>query len=142
MRFLLDTNVVSEWSKPVPDRNVERWSESIEEFATFLSVVTIAEIRSGIVRMPPGARKDQLEVWLLTAVRQAFRGRLLSVDEETADIYGRLFGDTRLRGLNTGVLDIFIAATAIVHDLTVVTRNTRDFEALDVPLLNPWLEER
>lgn len=140
MTFLLDTNVVSEWSKPVPNRNVERWSESIEEFATFLSVVTIAEIRSGIVRMPTGTRKDQLEIWLLTSVRQAFKGRLLSVDEETADIHGRLFGYTRSRGLNTGVLDIFIAATALQHNLIVVTRNTTHFEALDVPLLNSWLE--
>jgi predicted nucleic acid-binding protein len=141
MMYLLDTNVISEWSKPVPDRNVERWSESIAEFATFLSVVTIAEIRSGIVRMPAGARKDQLEIWLHTTIRQAFRGRVLSIDEETADIYGRLFGDTRSRGLNTGVLDIFIAATAIIHGLTVVTRNTRDFEALGVSLVNPWLEQ-
>ncbi len=140
MTYLLDTNVVSEWSKSVPDRNVERWSESVAEAATFLNMVTIAEIRSGIVRMPAGARKDQLEIWLQTTVRQAFRGRLLAIDDETADIYGRLFGDTRLRGLNTGILDIFIAATAIVHGLTVVTRNTRDFEALDVSLINPWLD--
>lgn len=140
MSFLLDTNVVSEFEKEEPDSRVFQWVNGIDEGEAWMSVVTIAEVRSGCLRLPDGWRKQRLEQWIVSGILPRFAGRILPIDEVIADATGRLMARSRMSGRTIGAMDLMIAATAIVHGLTVVTRNTWDFEALGVRLFNPWLE--
>ena len=84
MNFLLDTNVVSEWAKPRPDAGVVAWLAEADEDRIFISVITIAELRYGIERLPAGARRNRLDAWLKEQVPQRFEERLLAVDADTA----------------------------------------------------------
>jgi toxin FitB len=136
--FLLDTNVVSEWVKPKPAPDVVTWLAEVDEDRVFLSVITLAEIRSGIERLPAGARKERLDIWLRDELPLRFEGRLLWVDQRIADDWGTLVARRGAAGRPIGVLDAFLAATANVHALTLVTRNVRDFEGAVEELFNPW----
>ncbi|MHB8621450.1 MAG: PIN domain-containing protein [Chloroflexota bacterium] len=138
MSFLLDTNVVSEWTKPRPDAGVVAWLAEADENRVFLSVITLAELRHGVQRMPAGARRQRLDVWLTEHVPLRFEERILIVDEQTAHAWGRLMARGEATGRPVGSMDAFIAATAERHDLTLVTRNVSDFEPLGIRLLNPW----
>jgi predicted nucleic acid-binding protein len=138
LNFLLDTNVVSEWIKPAPDGGVMTWLAEADEDRVFISVVTLAELRHGIERLPPGARRDRLEIWLTAQVPERFGTRILPVDAEIAKAWGRVTARGQALGRPVDSMDAFIAATAECHGLTLVTRNVRDFEALGSPLLNPW----
>jgi len=104
----------------------------------FISVVTIAELRHGIERLPAGARRDRLDIWLSEQVPARFEARVLSVDVETADTWGRVVSRGEANGRPVGTMDAFIAATAERHDLTLVTRNVSDFDILGIRLFNPW----
>jgi predicted nucleic acid-binding protein len=132
--YLLDTNVVSETRRRRPEPNVMRWLETSGADAHFVSVLTIGEITKGIVqrrrRDPEGA--DRLARWL-TGLRELFTERILVVGDAEAICWGDLAGRAELP-----VIDGLIAATALVHDLTLVTRNTRDFAGTGVRLLDPW----
>ena len=138
MNFLLDTNVVSEWAKPRPDTGVVAWLAEADEDRVFISVITLAELRHGIERLPGGARRDRLDTWLSQQVPARFEARVLSVDAETADRWGRVMARGDADGRPVGAMDAFIAATAERHNLTLVTRNVSDFDALGVRLFNPW----
>jgi predicted nucleic acid-binding protein len=135
--FLLDTNVVSEWVKPRPDAGLAAWLHGIDENDVFLSVVTFAEIRQGIERIT-GARRGRLEEWLANELPARFEGHILDIDRAVADACGRWLTHSRRIGRPIGPMDAFVAATAEVHELTLVTRNVSDFNATSVPLLNPW----
>lgn len=138
MSFLLDTNAVSEWVKPAPDVGVAQWLADADEDRIYLSVVTIAELRHGIERLPAGARRTRLDAWLTTDLPLRFEGRLLGIDGATADVWGRVMALAQDRGRPLGAMDGWIAATAIRHGSTLVTRNVRDFENLNIPITNPW----
>jgi toxin FitB len=138
MSFLLDTNVVSEWVKPKPDPGLAALLASVDEDRTFLSVVTIAEIRFGIERLAAGQRRAELESWLCVDLVPRFHGRILKVDEIVAETWGKIVAARLARGRPIGAMDAFIAATAVVFGLTLVTRNTADFENTAPSLLNPW----
>ena len=138
MSFLLDTNVVSEWTKPRPNPGVVEWLEEVEENEVFLSVVTFAELRHGIERLPAGARRRRLDEWLSHDLPLRFEGRVVGVEGAIADEWGRLVARREARGRPISVMDALIAATAQVHSLTLVTRNTADFQASVKSLLNPW----
>lgn len=138
MRFLLDTNVVSEWVKPSPDIGVATWLAETDEEAVFLSVMKLGEIRHGIERLPPGARRSRLDAWVTTDLPLRVEGRMLRIDEATADVWGRLMALAQDRGRPMAAVDALIASTAFRHGLRLLTRNIKDFEALDIPLLNPW----
>ncbi len=138
MTFLLDTNVLSEWVKPSPHIRVAAWLAGIDEDIVFLSVMTLREIRHGIERLPPSARRSRLEAWLTVDLPLRFEGRLLQIDEATADRWGRLMAAGQDCGRPMSAVDGLIAAIACRHDLTLVTRNIRDSEALEIRLLNPW----
>ena len=140
MNFLLDTNVVSEWVKPRPDTGVTTWLAEADEDRVFISVVTLAELRHGIERLPPGARRDRLDAWLTGQLPARFETRIVPVDAETAHGWGRVMARGQAAGDPVGTMDAFIAATAEQHGLTLVTRNVRDFEALGIGLVNPWRE--
>jgi predicted nucleic acid-binding protein len=140
--FLLDTNVVSELRKVRLGKaapHVARWSDSVEAVALFISAVTVLELEIGILRME---RRDMrqgkpMRVWLDDHVRPAFRHRILPVDEAVALQCARLHvPDPRPER------DALIAATALVHGMTVVTRNVEDFAGTGAALFNPWEAER
>jgi len=138
MSFLLDTNVISEWVRPRPDTNVVAWLEEVDEEQVFLSVVSFAELRRGIELLPSGRRRDRLEDWVANDLRERFHGRVLDVDWQVADAWGRIMARGQLAGRRLGSMDGFFAATAEANQLALVTRNVRDFGGLGVPLHNPW----
>jgi predicted nucleic acid-binding protein len=139
--FLLDTNVISELIKPKANAKVTTWIDATDEELLFLSVLTLGEIRKGVVLLPRSARRTALEAWLSNDLPLRFSGRILNIDQEVADRWGHLSGLTSARGANVAVIDGLLAATAVQHNLTLVTRNTKDVGATGVTLFNPWTEE-
>jgi len=138
VNFLLDTKVVSEWTKPRPDAGVVAWPAAADEDRIFISVITIAEIRHGLERLPASARRNRLDAWLNDQLPLRFEERLLPVDTDTANAWGRVMAQGQAAGHPPGTMDAFIAATVLRHDITLVTRNVSDFEPLGIRLVNPW----
>jgi toxin FitB len=137
--FLLDTNIISELVKPRPEKKLTSWISSIDEELLWLSVLTLGEIRKGITSLPVTARRLVLEGWLELDLPERFYGRILSVDQPVADRWGRLSAEAAARKASLPVIDGLLAASALHHNLTLVTRNTRDVELTGVPVFNPWL---
>ena len=138
MNYLLDTNVVSEWVKQRPDPGVAAWLAEADEDRVFISVITLAELRHGIERMAAGVRRDRLDTWLRDELPQRFEERVLPVDSAIADAWGSMMARGQAAGHSLSVMDAFIAATAEVHGLTLVTRDVSDFAVLGQPIVNPW----
>ena len=137
--FLLETNVISELVNPKPNANVVRWIDETDETMLFLSVLTLGEIRNGIVRLRPGSRRGRLESWLEVDLRSRFQDRILSIDEGVADRWGTISALAAGCGKPAPVVDGLLAATALQHNLTFVTRNTSDVAGTGVSTVNPWL---
>lgn len=140
MSYLLDTNVLSELIKPRPDPGLTGWLAGVDEDDLFISVVTLAELRYGIERLPDGTRRAGLESWLTEQLVQRFAGRIIGIDAAIADCWGRLVARRRAAGRPIGGMDAFLAATAECQAMTLITRNVADFAPLGLPLLNPWLD--
>ena len=138
MRFLLDTNVISEWVKPRPSAAVVAWLGATDEDRLFVSVITLGELRRGVEKLAAGARRTGLDAWLRYDLPERFEGRVVGVDAQTADAWGRIVADRERQGRRLGAIDALVAATAVRHELTLVTRNTRDFEPTVAALANPW----
>lgn len=138
MTFLLDTNVVSEWVKQRPDSGVVAWLDEVDEDRVFLSVITLAELRYGVQRLGDGNRRRRLDAWLREELPLRFEGRLLPIDPIVSDQWGRVVAERDAAGRPIGVMDAFIAATANVHRLALVTRNEADFKSTVKELVNPW----
>lgn len=138
MSFLLDTNVVSEWVRPRPNPGVVAWLADTDEDQVFLSVVTLAELRHGIERIAAGRRQKQLSAWLENDLPGRFEGRILSIDAAVADACGKLVARSEAAGRSVEAIDAFLAGTAQVHRLTLVTRNASHFQSILKALLNPW----
>ena len=138
MSFLLDTNIVSEWMKPRPNPGVIAWLEDVDEDRAFLSVVTLTELRYGIERLALGNRRKRLAEWLEEELPLRFEGRILPISPEVADACGKVVARSETKGRRMEVMDAFIAATAEVHSLAVVTRNVSDFQPVIKNVLNPW----
>ena len=138
MNYLLDTNLISEWIKPEPNRGVVTWTAEADEDRLFISVVTLAELRHGIDRLTAGRRRDRLDSWLQHDLPDRFGERVLPVTLNVADKWGRIVTKCEALGRPIGVMDAFIAATADVHKLAVVTRNESDFESAVASIVNPW----
>ncbi len=136
--FLLDTNVASEQSRPRPEPLVTQWLASQIPDAVFLSVVTIGELRKGIALLPQSKRRGELTEWFDGRLAPGFAGRILPVTQAIGDRWGVLTAMRQLAGIPLAAPDGLIAATALEHDLTLVTCNVDDFVGLGVPLLNPW----
>lgn len=140
MKYLLDTCLISEVVKKQPHSGVLRWLDRQDEQNLFLSVLTIGELNKGISRLAAGSRRDDLQAWVENDLAQRFLGRVLPFDLAAAIAWGRLLGEAEQRGESLPVMDALIAATAMVHGFTVVTRNLRDMERCRVRVLNPWAE--
>jgi toxin FitB len=135
--FLLDTNVVSEWVKPSPNPGLVAWAKDVDEEELFLSVVSLAELRYGAERLASGQRRAQLERWLEHELLLRFENRILFVNIDVADLWGRITARCASSGKPISTIDGFLAATAEVHSLTLVTRNVQHFSVLKT-VLNPW----
>lgn len=140
MRLLLDTNVLSEVTKPRPEGRVLEWLDGLDEDRTLISVVSIAEIRRGVALMDNGRKRDALVEWLARDLPQRFERRVIPVDERVALAWGDLMGGAKRSGRGMSSMDGLIAATAIAHDLALATRNTKDFEGFGIELIDPWVE--
>lgn len=138
MTFLLDTNLVSEWTKPRPNPGVIRWLQQADEVSIFLSSGTLAELHYGVQRLADGARRRSLASWLNDQLLPRFADRILPVDEAVAEAWGRIVARRERLGRPLDSVDAFIAATAEVHALTLVTRNAADFMGSVKSILNPW----
>jgi toxin FitB len=138
LNYLLDTNTVSEWTKPHPDPGVVKWLAEADEDRVFLSVITLAEMRYGIERMATGAQRNRLGVWLRDELTVRFEGRILPVDPAVAEAWGQLIARTKAIGRTVGIMDGFVSAIAALHQMTVVTRNVTHFRDLGHPVFNPW----
>ncbi|KGF66854.1 recombinase [Hoeflea sp. BAL378] len=139
MRFLLDTNVLSEVTRPRPDARVLQWLDELDEDRSFISVVSIAEIRRGVALMDKGRKRDALNEWLTSDLPQRFDQRVIAVEQDVALAWGGLMGDAKRKGRNLSSMDGLIAATAIARDLALATRNIKDFESLGIRLIDPWV---
>ena len=137
MSFLLDTNAVSEWIKPRPNPGLIGWMEAADEDRIFISVVSLAELHYGVERMAAGRRRHRLEQWLQHDLPLRFESRILPVDANVAEAWGRTVSRSEAAGHPIGVMDAFLAATAETHQLTLVTRNISDFPLLKA-VLTPW----
>jgi len=138
MSFLLDTNLLSEPMKERPNSGVLEWLSQANEDEVFVSVVTITELRYGVERLATGKRRERLDSWLRKDLLSRFEGRILPVDLRIADACGVLMARSESTGRPLEARDAFIAATAQVHGLTLVTRNTADFEPTLKGIMSPW----
>ena len=136
--FLLDTNCISEVVRLTPDARVMAWIEAVEESLLYLSVLTMGEIRKGLAALPQGKRRSRLETWLEVELQARFSGRILSIDAAVADRWGLLAASAKTKGNPLSTIDGLLAATAIHHNLTIVSRNVGDFRNTQVPVVNPW----
>lgn len=141
MTFLLDTNVISEGFRRFPDHEVIDWLDEAPEDATFISTVTLGEVRKGIDKLPLGRRRSNLETWLSDGLVRRFEGRILAVDTDVADVWGRTLARCQANGRPVDPIDAQIGATALWYGLTLVTRNVADFAPMGVELFNPWRSE-
>lgn len=139
--ILLDTNIISEMMKPIPDSNVIRWMDKQEVTLMFISTITIAEISYGLNVLPEGNRRNLLEKAFKKAILEAFTTRILTFDESAAHYYGKIMGHRKALGHPLGVPDGQIAAIARSHEAVVVTRNVKDFKNCELQLINPFEDD-
>jgi len=136
--WLLDTCVICEPTRKSPSPRVSLWLDGQPEESLYLSVLTLGEIRKGVAVLPAGPKRKRLERWLAQDLVERFAGRILPVDAVVADAWGRLQGAAETAGRPLPTLDSLLAATALAHGLTLVTRNTADFTGTRAEVLNPW----
>ena len=138
LSYLLDTCVVSEFVKPKPDKNVLSWLNSMDAERIYLSVVTLGEVKQGISNLPRSNRRAELEEWLNEQLTAQFAGRILALDAATFKTWGQLIASLKQQGRTMSVMDSLIAATAVHHRMTLVTRNVSDFQQVELSIFNPW----
>lgn len=138
MRYLLDTCVVSELTRPRPSSAVAAWLADQREEDLYLSVLTLGEIQKGIAPLPEGRRKARLRAWLDHDLRERFAGRIVGITEEVALAWGRASGESAARGRPLPVIDALIAASAAAIDATVVTRDEAPIREAGARTVNPW----
>lgn len=147
MSYLLDTCILSKLRKikKYPDKKLENWIQKQNESAYFISALSLGEIQLGISKLNLSKSDDKqkkrvLENWLHEELISRFNNRILMVDTDVVFVWGKLLGESQQKGHNFPIVDGLIAATGIVHNLTVVTENTNDFVASEVRLFNPWTD--
>ena len=134
------TGIISEIIKPKPDDNVISWIQNQNEEDLYLSVLTFGEIEKGIEKAPDGSRKNHLKLWVEGDLKKRFNGRIIPIDMRIATRWGEIQGIAELAGKPMPSIDGLIAASGIVYNCTVVTRNISDMEQRSAVLLNPWLD--
>lgn len=137
MSFLLDTNVLCEPARAQPSLRVLEWLEQNDEDRLFVSAATLAEIHHGIHRLPQGNRRRHLETWVETEFNPRFAGRIIPIEDGIAAAWGMIVAQREAAGRPISTIDAFLAATARIHGLCLVTRNEPDFRGT-VSVVNPW----
>ncbi len=138
MKYILDTCIISELAKPVPNKKVISWVTQNNEENFYVSTLTFGELHKGISKLPPSKRKENLHQWVEYDLKERFRSRIIDMDLRVAKVWGEIQGQSEVKGCPMPAIDSLIAATGVTHDLIVVTRNTSDMEQSGVSLLNPW----
>jgi toxin FitB len=138
MKYLLDTNVISELIARQPNPKVVEWIDELDPDMVYLSVITIGEIRKGIEKLAPSKRKDAIEKWLETDLLVRFQGRIVEITVEIVMRWGELVGGLEREGKPMGAIDSLIAATALEGQYVLATRNEEDFRNTGVTVVNPW----
>ncbi|HPH95035.1 MAG TPA: type II toxin-antitoxin system VapC family toxin [Anaerolineaceae bacterium] len=139
MNYLLDTCVLSEFTRRQPNQRVINWLDSIDEEKLYLSVITIGEIQRGIERLPESHRKTGLLVWMNNGLMARFGPRILPLDAPTLFLWGSLTARMEAGGQPIPVMDSLIIATALQNNLIIATRNVADFMPAGVQVINPWM---
>lgn len=137
MKYLLDTNILSETVRVKPSISVQRWLEEIPSEFLFISVLTLGEIRRGIEKLENGRRKNNLIIWLEHHLSKWFGDNVLVIDEEVAERWGYITAMMPQRHPLTAI-DTLLAATALTHNLKMVTRNIKDFDVPGLEVVNPF----
>lgn len=139
MKYLLDTCVLSEYIKKKPDQKVINWLDQQEESSLFISIITIAEIKKGIIKIKNSEpnRYQKLNHWL-QKIEQRFNQRILSLTENILDHWATICGESEAKGKKLPIIDSLITATAYENGLIIVTRNISDFDLSLVKTFNPW----
>jgi tRNA(fMet)-specific endonuclease VapC len=138
MRYLFDTNILSELVARQPNPRVVEWVDSLDPNSVYLSVITIGELRKGIEKLPDSSRKERLREWLHGDLLHRFSGRILGLDVEVMLTWGALVAQLEQAGKPMGAMDSLIAALARHHNCCLVTRNESDFSETGLTILNPW----
>jgi hypothetical protein len=136
--ILLDTNVISEPLRAAPESRVVQWLDAQPLETVFLSVITVAELRYGVARLPDGRRRSALQERLETQVLPAFAGRVLVFNLPATQAYAELMAKAQSTGFSIGMADGLIAAIASANGMMVATRDTAPFSAAGVAVINPW----
>lgn len=136
--YLLDTCVISEATRPRASAKVGQWIRTTLPERLFLSVASVAEIEQGIAALDDAGKARKLKAWLHGEILPDFDGRILDVDPTVAARWGRILGEGRRAGQPRPLMDALLSATALEHELTLVTRNVADFSSFDLDILDPW----
>lgn len=138
MKYLLDTCVISELVAKQPNPNVVEYVDALDTDNVFLSAITVGEIARGIEKLPKSKRKQELQNWLREDLLIRFDGRVVPLDTSVLLEWGTLSARLEGIGITLPVMDSLIAATAVTHNLTLITRNEKDFENTGIEIVNPW----
>lgn len=138
MKYLLDTNVISEYRKKQPNPQVVNWLNQVNAKTVYLSVITLGELQKGISKLGDGPRRTAMQEWLDNDVQAQFKGRMVPLDSDTLLLWGKLVARLEQSAKSLPLIDSLIAATALQGDFVLVTRNEADFAIAGVKLLNPW----
>ena len=137
--YLIDTNVISEYNREqMPHAGVVKWLDTTPEASQYVSVLTLGEIEKGILRKEEGKRRRDLQRWFDEDLPLRFAGRILAFDARVASCWAHLTASLLDKGRPLPTIDSQLAATALAHDLVLVTRNVKDFEGSGITVINPW----
>ncbi|BAY29828.1 plasmid stability protein StbB homolog [Nostoc carneum NIES-2107] len=140
MNYILDTNIISELISTQPNQKVIGWLKGVDAKQTFLSVITIGEIRKGIEKLRESLRKKNIQDWFENELLVQFEGRILTLDLSVILLWGELVGELEKKGRKLPPLDSLIAATTKYYNYTLVTRNKKDFDGIEIVVFNPFEE--
>lgn len=138
MPFLLDTCTISEPTTAMPSNDVIRWFAAQDERNLFLSVITTGELERGIYGLPKSKKRTDLESWFFNDVIPQFQTRMFGIGRRTMTIWAKTSIDLKQKGIVRPIIDSLLEATALEHDLILVTRNVKNFQGSSVTILNPW----
>lgn len=138
MNYLLDICVLSELARSKPNPNLVEWVLRQDASRCYISSITLGEIQKGISKLQDSTRKHDLQAWLDRDLRERFVGRTIAITANEAVQWGTMMASVEVEGKPMPVVDSLLAATALFHGMTLVTRNTRDMQASGVTLFNPW----
>jgi toxin FitB len=136
--YLLDTCAISEMVAVKPDPNVLNWFQTQNEKTLFLSIITIGEIEKGIYQLPASKKRTLLETWLFDDLVPGFHGRILEINRNLMTTWAKMIANLKTKGINRPSFDSLIEATALHHQLILVTRNVKNFQNSQVTILNLW----